>query len=140
MLPGTPGSMIIRDSIRGDLDEARKLKFSVRDFRRPYAYLLAILPLQHQAGDQALAVLKAMGEFIVLAIELDAANGAFPVGLFQRVDHLVGIGRAGALDGVGEIVDLVIGRIAGIGWIVPVLFLERFSEGNRLRRYCHART
>ena len=56
-----------------------------------------------------------MGELIVLAVELDAADGAFPVGLFQRIDQLVGIGRPGALDRVGDVIDLVIGGVAGIG-------------------------
>src|SRR5580704_7905903 len=140
MLPGEPGSAITWWSIRCDLDEAWELEFSVRYRRRPYADLLAILPLQHQAGDQALAVFEAVGEFIVLAVELDAADGAFPIGLFQRIDHLVGIGRAGAPDGVGDIIDLVIGRVAGIGRVVAELLLECFRERNRLRRHCHAGT
>src|ERR1700728_2385184 len=109
MLPGSvPGAWSQPNSVRCDLDEARELEFPVGDFRRPHADLLAILPLQHQAGDQALAVFEAVGEFIVLAVELDTADGAFPVGLFQRIDHLVGVGRSGTFDGVGDVVDLVI--------------------------------
>src|SRR5580693_1274356 len=100
-LPGAPGSMIRGDSVRRDLDEAWELQLAFGNFLRPDADLLAILPLQHQAGDQALAVFDRVGERIVLAVELGAADGAFPVGLFQRVDQLVGVGRAAALDGVG---------------------------------------
>src|SRR6185437_8949440 len=102
MLPGKPGSMIVTSLVRGDLDEARELELSLGDFLRPDADLLAVLPLQHQAGDQALAVFDRVGERIVLAVELDAADGAFPVGLFQRIDELVGIGRTGALHGLGD--------------------------------------
>ena len=65
-------------------------------------------------GDQALAVFDRMGELIVLAVELGAADGAFPVGFFQRLDHLVRIGRGGALDRVGDVINLVIRGIAGI--------------------------
>src|ERR1700721_3764316 len=101
MLPGKPGSMIIRNSVRRDLDEARELQRAPGDFFRPDTDLLAILPLQHQPRAQALAVFDRMGERIVLAVELDAADGAFPIGLFQRVDHLVGGGATGALYGVG---------------------------------------
>src|SRR5664279_6358349 len=89
-----PGSMIIRGSVRRDRDEARKLQRALGDFLRPDRNLLAILPLQHQARDQALAVFDRMGERIVLAVELDAADGAFPVGLFQRLDQLVRVSRA----------------------------------------------
>jgi hypothetical protein len=64
--------------------------------------------LQHQAGDQPLAVFQAVGELVILAVELDAADGAFPIGLFQRLDQLVRVGRTGPLDGVGDEVDLVI--------------------------------
>src|SRR6202012_2921626 len=83
--PGAnPGSMIALSSlVRGDLDEARELELALGDFLRPDADLLAILPLQHQPGDQALAVFDRMGERVVLAVELDVADGAFPVGLFQ---------------------------------------------------------
>src|SRR5580658_6264779 len=80
MLPGGPGSMIIWGSVRRDLDEAWELELSLGDFLRPDADLLAILPLQHQAGDQAFAVFDRMGELVVLAVELGAADGAFPVG------------------------------------------------------------
>src|ERR1700761_1272770 len=65
-----PGAWSLESSVRRNLDEARELQCSVRDCRRPHAHLLAILPLQHQAGDQTLAVFEAMGEFVVLAIEL----------------------------------------------------------------------
>src|ERR1700753_651381 len=119
-----PGSSFIAASIRGDLDEARELQLSLRDLFRPDRNLLAVLPLQHEAGDQALAVFQAMGEVIVLAVELDAADGPFPIGLFQRVHHLVGIGRAGPLDGVGDVINLVIGGVAGIGRVVGVLLVE----------------
>ena len=65
-----------------------------------------------------------MGELVFLAVELDAADGADPVGLLQRIDQLVGIGRAGALDRVGDIIDLVIRGVAGIGREIAELGLE----------------
>src|SRR6478672_9399458 len=68
MLPGEPGSAITRFSVRCDLDEAWELQLAFGDFLRPDADLFAILPLQHQAGDQALAVFDRMGERIVLAV------------------------------------------------------------------------
>src|SRR3984893_14970464 len=76
-----PGSTLSRRSVGRDLDEAWELQLALGDFLRPDADLLAILPLQHQAGDQTLAVFDRLGELIVLAVELDAADGAFPVGL-----------------------------------------------------------
>src|SRR5665213_3576700 len=87
MLPGEPGSIDAKASVRGDLDEARELQRALGDFRRPHGDLLAILPLQHQARDQALAVFDRMGERVFLAVELGAADGAFPIGLFQRRDQ-----------------------------------------------------
>src|SRR5580704_14447108 len=101
MLPGEPGSMKARGSVRRELDEARELQRALGDFRRPDGDLLAILPLQHQAGDQALAVLDRMGEGIVLAVKLRAADGSDPVGFFQRLDKLVGIGGSRTLHGFG---------------------------------------
>src|ERR1035437_7945288 len=83
MLPAEPGSIIIGISVRYDVNEAWKLQLAFGDFLRPDANLLPILPLQHQAGDQALAVFDRMGELIVFAIELDAADGPFPVVFFQ---------------------------------------------------------
>src|SRR3984957_803923 len=135
MLPGQPGSMIMEGSVRRDLDEAWELQLAFGDFFRPHADLLAILPLQHQAGNQALAVFDRMGERIVLAVELGAADGAFPVGLFQRIDHLVRIGRPRALHRVGDVIDFVISGIAGIRGIIAELRLEAFGKGHRLRRY-----
>src|SRR5580704_15104060 len=132
MLPGEPGSMKARGSVRGELDEARELQRALGDFRRPDRDLLAILPLQHQAGDQALAVLDRMGELVVLAVELDAADGADPVGLLQRRHQLVRIGRSGALDGVGDVVDFVIRGVAGIGRKVAELRLEPLRERQAL--------
>ena len=67
-----------------DLDEAGELELALGDLLRPDGSLLPALPLQHQSGDQALAVLDGMGELIVLAIELDSADRAFPVGLLER--------------------------------------------------------
>src|ERR1700688_2333535 len=75
MLPGGPGSMIIQGSVRRDLDEAWELQLAFGDFLRPGGGLVAVPPLQHQAGDQALAVFDRMGELIVLAVALDAADG-----------------------------------------------------------------
>src|SRR5215813_169129 len=84
-------------SVRGELDEARELDLGLGDIFRPDGDLLAVLPLQHQPGDEALAVLDRVGERIVLAVELNAADRAFVVGLLQRIDQLVGIRRASAL-------------------------------------------
>src|ERR1700760_1822704 len=89
MLPGKiPGARSFENSVRRNLDEAWELQFSIGNCRRPDADLLAVLPLQRQAGDQALAVFETMGDLVVLAIDLDAADGAFPVGLFQRFHQL----------------------------------------------------
>src|SRR5882672_10695738 len=89
-----PGACRSRLSVRGNLDEVGELQLAFGDFLGPNAGLFAILPLQHQAGDQALAVFQTVGELVVLAVKLDAADGAFPVGLFQRVHNLVSVGRA----------------------------------------------
>src|SRR5882724_12201240 len=94
-----PGARVVMRSVRGDLDEARELDLGLGHFLWPDSDLLAVLPLQHQARDQAFAVLDGVGEGIVLAVELGAADGAFPVGLLQRIDQLVRVGRAGALHG-----------------------------------------
>ena len=120
--------MIVESSVRRDLDEAWELQLAFRHFLRPDADLLAVLPLQHQTCDQALAVFDRMGERVILAVELDAADGAFPVGLFQRIDQLVGIGRSAALDRVGDVIDLVIGGVAGIGRIVAELLFKTFGK------------
>src|ERR1044072_2203575 len=69
-----------------DLDEAGEFEVALGNLLRPDGGLLSALPLQHQSGDQALAVLDRVGELIVLAIELDPADRAFPVGLLQRTD------------------------------------------------------
>src|SRR4051812_24078365 len=58
-------------SVRRDLDEAWELDLGLGDFRRPHAGLRPVLPLQHQSGDQPLAVFQAMGELVLLAVELD---------------------------------------------------------------------
>src|ERR1700692_1427164 len=135
MLPGQPGSMIMEGSVRSDLDEAWELQLALGDFLRPDASRFALLPVQHQTGDQALAIFDRMGERIVLAIELGAADGAFPIGFFQRLDHLVRIGRCGALHRVGDVIDFVIRGIAGIRGIGAALRLDTLGERNRLRRY-----
>src|SRR5207245_750249 len=70
-------------------DEAWETNLAVGDFRRPHGDLLAVLPLRDHAGDEPLAVFEAMGELVILAVELDAADRAFPVGLLQRRDELV---------------------------------------------------
>ena len=96
--------------------------------------------MQHQAGNHVLAVFDRVGERIFLAVKLDAADGAFPVGLLQRVDELVRLRRSRALHGVGDVIDLIIGGIAGIGGEVTELRLEAVGEGDRLRRHRDART
>src|SRR5579883_175347 len=97
---GNRSGSTVASSIRSELDKARELQLGLGNFRRPNGDLLAVLPLQHQACDQALAVFDSMGERLVLAVELHAADGADPVGLFQRLDQLVCISRTSALDGV----------------------------------------
>src|SRR6476620_5180520 len=57
-----------------ELDEARELDVDLGDVLGPDRALLAVLPLQHQPGDQALAVFDRVCERIVLAVELDAAD------------------------------------------------------------------
>src|ERR1700723_4022993 len=74
MLPGFREHLL--GLVRGDLDEAWELQLGLGDFRRPDGNLRAILPLQHQARDQTLAVLDRVGERVVLAVELNAADGA----------------------------------------------------------------
>jgi len=96
-----------RKQLARDLKGAEQRRDDDRD-------LLAFLPLQHQPGDQALAVFDRMSERVVLAIELDAADRANPVGLLERIDQLVRIRRAGALHSVSDVVDLVVGGVAGI--------------------------
>src|SRR5215470_19521683 len=86
---GCARSLIALLSFRSDLDEARELDLGLGHFLRPDGDLLAVLPLQHQAGNQALAVFDRVGERIFLAVKLDAADGAFPVGLLERIDELV---------------------------------------------------
>src|SRR6476646_5464439 len=127
MLPGGTREHDDR-SVRGDLDEARELEIALGDLLRPDRDLLAALPLQHQSGDQALAVLDRMGERVVLAVELDASDGAFPVGLLQRIDHLIGLDRAGTLHRIRDVIDLVIGGVARIGRIVAEALLEILRE------------
>ena len=75
----------------------------------------------------------------VLALEFDATDGADIIGFLQRIDQLVRIGRAGALERVGEVIDLVIGGVAAIGRIIAVALVERRDERQRLRRHRDAR-
>ena len=104
-------------------------------FGRPQVDLLAVLPLQHQAGDRAGADLERVRVGGVPAFELDPADRADVVGLFQRLDQLVGIGRAGSLDRVGDVIDLVVSGVAAIGREIAVAFLEGGDEWQRLRRH-----
>lgn len=61
-----------------------------------------------------------VGELIVLTVELDAADGANPVGLLQRRHQLVRIRRSGPLNRVGKVVDFVIAIEAGVGRRVAI--------------------
>src|SRR5947209_4121592 len=115
MLPGGPGSMILAVSVRGYLDEAWKLHLALGYFFRPNADLLAILPLQHQPSDKAFAVFDRMGERIVLAVELNAADCTDPVSFLECIHELVGVAGASAFHRVGDIVDFVVGGVSGIG-------------------------
>src|SRR3954466_7125400 len=80
------------------LHEARKLQLAVRDLLGPDHDLLGVLPLEDQTRNGRRTGLDAVGKLVVLAVELDAADRALVVGLFEFSDHLVGIGRARALD------------------------------------------
>src|SRR3954462_14382553 len=97
------------------LHEARKLQLALRDLLGPDHDLLGVLPLEDQTGYGRGTGLDAVGELVVLAVELDAADRALVVGLFELSDHLVRIGRAGALDRLRDEVDFVIGGVAGVG-------------------------
>ena len=80
---------------------------------RPDAHLLAVLPLNGDGRDQTRSVFHRVGELVVAAVELDAADGSDVIGRFQRGDELVRIGRAaGALDRLGNDMHHVVGRIA----------------------------
>src|SRR5690349_9588018 len=76
------------------LHEGGELDLRVRHRLRPDRHLLAVLPLEVDAGDITFTVLQRMRELIVLAVELPASDRADIVGLFKCIDHLVGIGRA----------------------------------------------
>jgi hypothetical protein len=69
------------------------------------------------------------------SLELDTPNGADIVGLFQRVDEFVRIGRACSRDRIGEVIDLVIRSVPAIGREVAVFGPERVDERHSLRRY-----
>src|SRR5208282_1179281 len=77
---------------RANLDETREFQLAIGNVGRPQIDLFAVLPLQHQAGDGAGADLERVRVGGVPAFELDAADRADVVGLFQRLDQLVGIG------------------------------------------------
>src|SRR4029077_1588518 len=140
MLPGNLPGAHHAVSVRCDLDEAWKLQRGLGDFRRPDRDLHAILPLQHHASNKAFAVFERMGELIVLAVELDAADGADPVGLFQRIDQLVGFGRARALHGIRDVINFVISGVAAIGGVVTEFCLEGLGERHALFRHRNVRS
>src|ERR1700743_1708317 len=67
--PGeAPGARLSKRSVRRDLDEGRELDPGLGHVLGPDGDLLAVLPLQHEAGDQALAVLDPLGELGVLHV------------------------------------------------------------------------
>src|SRR3954463_12261108 len=80
-----------------------------------------------------------MGERIVLAVELNAADCTDPVSFLECIHELVGIAGASAFDRVGDIIDFVIGGVSGIGGIVAEFGLKSLSKGNRLRRHRYIR-
>src|SRR5437764_13026044 len=73
----------------------------------------------------------------VLAVELNTADRADVVGLFQRIDELVRFSRTCSLDSVCEIVDFVIGRVAAVGREIAEALLERIYKWQRLWRHRH---
>src|SRR5271163_113532 len=116
LLPLLDGGGFTRWSIAAgrDLDEGRELKLAVGERRRPHVDLLAVLPLQHQPGDEALAGLEPVHMGIALRQELDPADRADIIGLLHRIDELVAVEAASALDRLGDDVDVVIGGVAAI--------------------------
>src|ERR1700712_2273754 len=76
----------------GSLHGSGNDDLSLRQALRPDRHLLAILPLGHEPGDEARAVSDRVGERVVLAVELGAADRTLPVGLLERIDELVRLG------------------------------------------------
>jgi hypothetical protein len=115
-------------------DERREADLAFALVGRPDAHLFAALPLNGNSCDQTGPVFHGVGELVVAAIELDAADAADVIGGFQRRDEFVGIGRAaGALDRLGDDIDHVVGRIADIGWRDAVLLHVGLGEWDRHR-------
>src|SRR5689334_835681 len=79
----SPGFRSLR---RADLDEVRELQLAAGEIFRPEVDLLAVLPLQKEASDRAFADLQGVRIGRILALELDAADGADPVRRFERGD------------------------------------------------------
>src|ERR1700743_3355768 len=63
------------------LHEVRELQLAFRDLLRPDRDVLAVLPLEHQAGDVTGTRLDAVRELVVLAVELDVADRALELRL-----------------------------------------------------------
>src|SRR5262249_54983768 len=70
-----------RRALLRQLHEIRKLQLALGDRLGPDRDLLAVLPLEHEACHRAGTRLDAMGELVVLAVELDVADRAFEVRL-----------------------------------------------------------
>ena len=128
-----------RAQCAGSFTNAGNFGLARGELLRPHVLLLAVLPLQHQAGDVARAGAQAVHVRIALGQERDPADRADVVGLLHRVDQLVAVERAGAVHGLGDHVDLVVGGVARIGRHVAVLLRVGVDEGQRLGRDGHAR-
>src|SRR5665213_195986 len=76
-----PASCVQEARSGRQLDEGRKLHLAVGESRRPQVELLAVLPLQHEAGDVAGAGAQAVHVRVTLGQELDPADRADVVGL-----------------------------------------------------------
>src|SRR6185312_17206664 len=95
--PPRPDSLT-RCGLLRQVHEGGKGHLAVGLVGRPDRHLLAVLPLDIDAGDEPRPVFQRVRELIVLAVELDAPDRPDVIGLLQRRDHLVGVGRVGALD------------------------------------------
>src|SRR5215472_17807656 len=72
-----------------DLDEFRELQRTIGDIGGPQIDLLAVLPLQHQAGNRIGSDLERMRIGRILAFELNTSDRADIVRLLQCIDEFV---------------------------------------------------
>src|SRR5580658_5182785 len=124
---------LVRGGLLSQLHERRENQLVRALAGRPDTDLLAVLPLHEYAGGEAGAVFQRMGELVLLAVELDMAERALHAGLLDLVDHLVRIGRFGALDRGGEDLHRVIGGEAVERGEMAEALLELLGHRDGLR-------